>query len=95
MPYPDQSLMDVRQEAPPHDYLLVADDTKDVPNVVSDALHAAHHTNSDIALYYRGVLILVGENDEYGNIIHTLSAKLSDPPDYDPNAASFPDDPTV
>jgi len=90
MPTLTDSILDIRRNAPPHDYLLVADETKDPPNVASDALHAARQSSADVVVYYRGVLVKVDPQSDYSEIVTGIYAKLEDPPDKDPVASDFP-----
>lgn len=93
MPTLTDSILDIKQEAPPHDHLLVADATESLANVVSDAVHAAHHMSAELAVYYRGALVKVDSNSSFSTVISAFDAKLQDPPDKDPVASDFPDDP--
>jgi hypothetical protein len=90
MPTLTDSILDIRDSAPPHDYLLVAGDTRDVSNVASDALHAARQISADVVVYYRGVLVKVDPQSDYSEIVTGIYAKLEDPPDKDPVASDFP-----
>jgi len=90
MPTLTDSISDLRQEAPPHDYLLVASDTKDVSTVASDAVHAAQQISSDVVVYYRGALVKATPQSEYSQVVTGIYARLEDPPDKDPVASDFP-----
>lgn len=92
MPTLTDSVLDIRQDAPPHDHLLVADERTDLPNVVSDGVQTAKHTDKRIALYYRGAVVVVGPEPSFNSVLSQLKGKLEDPPDYDPEAAAFPDE---
>jgi len=90
MPTLTDSILDIRDSAPPHDYLLVAGDTRDLSAVVRDAVHAAQHMSADVVLYYRGEILLLTPASTFSAVISELDGKLQDPPDKDPVASDFP-----
>jgi len=90
MPTLTDSISDLRHEAPPHDYLLVAAGTKDVSNVASDAVHTAQQISADVVVYYRGALVKATPRSEYSQVVTDIYARLEDPPDTDPVASDFP-----
>jgi len=92
MPTLTDSVMDLRQEAPPHDYLLVADETTGIANVVSDGLQAAKHLSAEVVVYYRGALVKFDKRSTFEARIAELEGKLASPPDEDPEASAFPDE---
>lgn len=95
MPTQTDSILDIRQEAPPHDHLLVADETMAPATAVSDAVHMAKHTGREVALFYRGEIVLADPAPNLNSVLTKLKEKLATPPDYDPEAAAFPHDETA
>lgn len=95
MPTLTNTVMDIRQEAPEHDYLLVVDETTSIENVVSDGLHATKHLGGTVVVFYRGVLIQFDDRSSFAGRLAELEGKLTRPPDEDPEAAAFPHDETA
>jgi len=93
MPTLTDSILDLRRDAPEHDYLLVADDTKDLSGVVSDGVHAAQHMSADVLLFYRGETMLLTPASTFSAVVSELHGKLEGAPDKDPVASDFPAEP--
>lgn len=89
---PIQDLIDKIDHRQSFDYVLVADDTDDIRNVLSDAVHMAHKAICTILVYYRGETIKVGKGSTYSDRLMRMKDKLEDPPDKDPAQSDFPDE---
>jgi hypothetical protein len=59
---------------------MVADDSKHVTEVVSDAVHAAHKCLCEIALVYKGCTIKVSHGSSYPHNLTKMRDLIRDAP---------------
>jgi len=93
MPTLTDSILDIRQEAPPHDRLLVVDERELFAQAASDAQHTADQLGKRVALFYRGVICVADPDRPFEDFLSEVSSKVEKAPDRDPEAAAFPDHP--